>query len=206
MVTAADGFRIKIGSPRTVQSQVIPLQWSTETFCIAGGPGVTEGWLLSQLGGMTGIPCELSNAGSNSIRTWFVLTLPHNAILNGIFVMWESGGVSGGTPLRMYAQKHTITTTTLGLVGAGTGNPTNFVSLKTVNDYISHPENGLGGSSPYNVLSAFLANASTAARTFNSTTDQLVIGFESASAGGLNNRIYWLTINYDLDYVTPPLV
>jgi hypothetical protein len=105
--------------------------------------------------------------------------------------------------VRLYAQRFRQAYTDLGWCGGGSGAPTNFTSLKTANDYVEYP--GIsGGASPYRRIDYFTCDVSTANRTFNSSTDTLVITIEGHDAGTVVSKIYFLTINYDLDYVTPP--
>jgi hypothetical protein len=199
-VRAGRGFRLS--APATTDGIVIPLQWATETHHGAA----QNGWVFEQAGGMTGVPAELNNAGYNDVECWFCLTLPHQAVVGSLMVMWEQAAAGGGVELRMYAQKHTMSSVTPGLIGGGTGAPSNYTSLATPNDYIQHQINGLGGSSPYNMIQLMTFNTSAAARTFDATTDQLIIGFKAPDAGSVNCKVYWLRLQYDLDYVTPPLV
>lgn len=194
IVQSEEGFRLT--TPATVTTQNIPLQWAVDSH--------SAGWIYEQNGGISNVPARLYTATA-SARCWIEITIPHLAVLNAIWVMWSQASASGGggpTELRLHAQKHRMSSTTLGQVGGGSGAPTTFVSIKTIDDYI---EQGIAGSSPHMNLSLFTCNESAAARTFESNRDKLVITFE-APDDAIASAVYHLSVNYDLDYVTPPLV
>jgi hypothetical protein len=199
IVTSRDGFRLT--SPAQAQSQVIALQWAIDNF--------TSGWTYTT-GGFGSIPGSSGRLYNNTLSQAVCsieITLPHNATLNAINVIWDQAASTGGAQnTRMYAQRHRAGSTLLGLIGGGTGAPSTFTSLKPVNDYIEHPGAGGGGATPYLYLSMFSCTAAAADRTFDSTQDKLVITFEGHDAGVIAANIYWLWVNFDLDYVTPPLV
>jgi hypothetical protein len=195
VVKAEDGYRMS--SATQVISQQIPLQWMVDNF--------TSGWTIEG-GGYGSVPSGDVYLYNNSLSQGmavFIVKLPHNAVLNQIAVLWEQSADATAKDVRLYAQRFRQAYTDLGWCGGGSGAPTNFTSLKTANDYVEYP--GIsGGASPYRRIDYFTCDVSTANRTFNSSTDTLVITIEGHDAGTVVSKIYFLTINYDLDYVTPP--
>lgn len=119
---------------------------------------------------------------------------PDGVIINNIDVMWGEGAGSPTRHLRMYAARHRMGQTSLGVLS---GNPTTITSLKTVNDYIE-----FSGSNPSNWVERFTCNASDADRTLIRSTDKLAIGFYSTDAA-VQCYVFWVRINCTYDVVNP---
>ncbi len=193
VITSKDGFRLF--APRQCQSLIVPLQYL-----------VTDGgvsWVHDQGGGaFENNATRLNSQSIASATCQHEITLPHNAVINSIFVLWAQTSTTA-QDLRLYAQKHRIGTLSLGAVGGGTGAPSTFVNLKATNNYI---QIGILGSSPHRELSWFdCSSAAAASRTFDATQDKLIITLLAPNST-IDASVYWISVNYDLDYVTPPLV
>lgn len=136
------------------------------------------------------------------------IVLPHNAILVTIRVLWAQGSAGGGVRAgtRLYALRHRIAQNTVGIIGGGTGSPTTITSLNLALDYIEHSLSGGGAATPYRRVEEFTADVATANRTFDMAQDKLVLTLESPDdAGAIACSIYWIMVNYVIDYVSPPL-
>ena len=119
---------------------------------------------------------------------------PNGAKLNHIDVMWAEDVGSPTRHLRMYAARHRMGQTSLGVV---TGSPTTIDSLNTVNDYIE-----FGGTNPSTHVERFTCNAAEADRTFFTTWDKLAIGFYSTDAA-VQCYVFWIRLNVTYTLVNP---
>lgn len=148
-------------------------------------------------------------AAAAQIFTSCELVLPHLAVITTIRILWAQAvtgtGVNAG--IRLWAKKHRIAQTTVGIIGGGTGAPTSIVPLKTALQYEEHLTSSGGAASPYRRVQEFTCDETVANRTFDLTQDKLVITLESPDDVGVGAcSVYWIMVQYGIDYVSPPLV
>ena len=199
MVKSADGYRIS--TPKNTDIIQFSLQMLNNGASGARGYDKVTG--ANTAGRLT------VASTTPMIYTSAEIALPHNAAIVAVRILWAQGSAGGGTQagIRMYAQKHRSALTSVGQVGGGTGSPTTFVNLHLTNQYIEHTLSAGGCAAPYRRVEEFTCNASVANRTFDATQDKLVITLESVDdAGSIACSVYWIMVQYTMDYVTPPLV